>query len=46
MSAHPWAAATLAASTDTIHALSLPKSDDDADSENGTAEDAATTTDE
>lgn len=46
VSAHPWAAATLAASTDTIHALSLPKSDDDADSENGTAEDAATTTDE
>lgn len=49
VSAHPWAAATLAASSDTIHALSLPKSDEDADaenSENGTAEGTTTTTDE
>lgn len=47
VSAHPWAAATLAASTDTIHALSLPGSDDGTDSENaenGTAADASTTT--
>lgn len=49
VSAHPWAAATLAASTDTIHALRLPGSDDGTDSENaenGTAADASTTTNE
>ena len=48
VSTHPWPAATLAASTDTIHALSLPQADDDATAadDGQAADDATANTDE